>query len=1774
VTDASLAQHGIWFTEQVVDAGSSYHIPLSITFSGDLNVEALLGACADVVARHPLLGSALSEVDGALRVVPAAQPVPIRLADTDEVVHPFDLRHGPLARFSLTPLAPQGFRLMFTAHHAVFDGESKDILVGDLAACYAARVNGTGPDLPTIPPYAEHVAGERQRVADATEAAKRYWAGRWHPDSAVLPGLTGEPTARGGESITLPTDPGLDERLGQLTRELRVSRFELLAGALLVLLHRYGNAEPSVAVDLSTRTPAHRHAIGVFVNELPVSAPIGPGLPFREFATRVHTELRGRYSHWEVPLARAVTGVPPATSLAPVSLSYRQRRNSPEFPGVTAEVDWMVFNHAARNALHVQAVDGPDGLSLSLRYSRDRLDSASAERIGRHLATLLAGIAADPDTPVDELPLLDSAELAQLATWNDTAADFPSGTTLHEMLAAQAIRTPDATAVVFEGGGLTYAELDARASRIAHRLRGLGVRPDDRVAVCAERCLDLVAGLLGVLKAGAAYLPLDPEYPPARLEFMLADARPAAVLAQQRVCPDTDLPTLLLDADDLDSEPAGDPEAGAGPDDAAYVIYTSGSTGRPKGVVNTHRGIVNRLHWMQREYQLTPADAVLQKTPMSFDVSVWEFFWPLLAGARLVLARPGGHKDVSYLRDLINAQGVTTVHFVPSMLAAFLAEEGACPSLRRVICSGEELPADLARRLVARSDAQLHNLYGPTEAAIDVSRWHCRPELLAGLARVPIGRPIDNITLHLLDAGMRPVPIGVAGELHIGGVGLAREYLGRPELTAERFLPDPDGGGRLYRTGDLARYRPDGALEFLGRIDTQVKIRGQRVELGEIEAALRDRPSVHAAAVALREDTPDDQRLVAYVVPANGRAVEPDELRTALKRTLPEYMVPAAYVPLDALPVTPSGKLDRAALPAPEPAAPAAGSGHAEARTDAERLLVELWQEVLGVEQVGIDDDFFDLGGHSLLATRVVSRLRRLLPPDAPRVTVMDLFARSTIRELAALIEPAAEPTSEPVAESAQPEAPRSKRLWELTKPRRHRRLCLVCVPYGGSSAVVYQPLADALPDDCSLYAVAPPGHDLGVDEKSRPLDAVADEVCTEVLSTVDGPLVLYGHCVGSALTIEIARRLEAAGRKLDAVYIGGSFPFALPRRGILGAFARLSRLERLRSDRYWANWLRSMGADLSGLPAEDIMSMVRVMRGDARDGEDYFTELLEAGVTPLRTPIISVVGERDPITEYYQERYREWHFLTGTAALVVLDEGGHYFLRYRQDELAAIVTGTHEALAAGTADRLTAAARGPDASWWLAGVSTKDTAAPARRSPQPSLRRFLAVATGQLCSITGSALTEFAVPLWIYLKTGSLRWYALAWIVGMLGLLVAPVAGAVVDRCNRRMVMLAADSAAGLGQGVFAVLVLTGHLRLWQIWVILGWLSVALTFQRLAYASAIPQLVPKHFLGHANGVVQLTVGVAQFVVPLIAAAMLAAFDLSGILLFDLISFVIAVGTVAVIRFPATMPHKSRESLAIEIVNGWRYSMGNRYFRGMLGYMGLLNVFLSALILLIFPLVLSFGSLSTLGTVSFIGGAGAALGGLAMALWGGPRQRRMYGMLVSGALLGAFGMVAGLRPNMAVAAAGLAGLFFWLALVNGIYVTIVQVKVPQRYHGRVFALNQMIAWSTIPLGLVVVAPLATRLFEPLLAPGGALSGSVGRVIGVGPGRGIGLAYLVLGLVIVLLVLALTRTRVLSRFDTEVPDALPDDVIGLEALAARRTIPVPRQVEQVKEVSRV
>ncbi|WP_338270568.1 non-ribosomal peptide synthetase, partial [Corallococcus caeni] len=790
-----------------------------------------------------------------------------------------------------------------------------------------------------------------------------------------------------------------------------------------------------------------------FINTLALRSRLDDGPTFVELLGRVREATLGAYAHQDIPFEKLVEELQPQRDLSrsPLFQVMLTLQNAPR-----AEEDARAHalslrpvgqdgSTAAKFDLSFVFTHSPQGLAGSVTYSTALFREDSIRRLVSHLRVLLEAIVLDAGQQVSALPLMEEAERRQvLVDWNATATDFPRDATLHGLIEAQVERTPDAVALEFEGRTLTYRKLDARANQLAHALIAQGVGPEVRVGLLLERSLELVVALLATLKAGGAYVPFDPAYPAQRLTWMLEDARPAVLLAQEHLLsrlPAHEARVLCLDTqwEALALQPRHAPPPRATADGLAYVIFTSGSTGRPKGAMNTHGPVVNRLRWMQSAYDLRPHDVVLQKTPFSFDVSVWEFFWPLMTGARLVVARPGGHQEPAYLARLISEAGVTTLHFVPSMLQVFLEEPGleACTSLRRVVCSGEALPVELAERCLRRLPwAGLHNLYGPTEAAVDVTFHQCLP----GESRrsVPIGRPVANTQIRLLDSRMEPVPVGVPGELFIGGVQVGRGYLGRPELTAERFIPDAFSdtpGARLYRTGDVARWLPDGAIEYVGRADFQVKVRGLRIELGEIEASLEQHPGVQQAVVVAREDATGDKRLVAYVVPASA-SLDIPTVREALRQRVPEYMVPSAFVALEALPLTPSGKLDRNALPAPEVSARDQAS-YSPPSTPTEEVLATLWSGVLRADRIGREDDFFALGGHSLLATQLVSRIRSAFSVELP---LRALFETPTLSRLALRVEEAlqaAEGTAlpPPGAIARGDEAPLSfaqQRLWFL----------------------------------------------------------------------------------------------------------------------------------------------------------------------------------------------------------------------------------------------------------------------------------------------------------------------------------------------------------------------------------------------------------------------------------------------------------------------------------------------------------------------------------------------------------------------------------------------------------------------------------------------------------------------------------------------------------------------------------------------------------------------
>ncbi|MEH1016184.1 amino acid adenylation domain-containing protein [Micromonospora sp. CPCC 206060] len=1850
----SFGQERIWFTEQLTPGTAAYIVHATLRLGGPLDVELLRTAVDATADRHDSLRMRFTENDHGqpeVAVLPSVRvPVTVTSASDEagagdlvaqSVCTPFDLGTAPLLRLLVIRLADDDHILHLAMHHIVSDGWSLDLLLAEIATIYTAlRDGGPVPPAPTIG-YLDYAAWQRDRLdGPATGTGFDHWTRALAGVPPLeLPTDRPRPAVQSyaGDVHRFTLDAELTAGLRRLGRAHRATLYMTLLTGLSAVLFRYtGQRDFAIGSPVAGRVvPKLENLIGLFVNTLALRADLSPAdatadssgtePSFGALLRRTRNTVVRALAHQEIPFERLVKelNVTRDVSRSPVFqvlfTLQNYARTGGRWPADLTTGRFGTDAAAARFDLSLYVSETDEDLRGMLVYNTDLFDAATVRRLVGSFETLLRAAVAQPDLPIVDLPLIGAAERDRVLGFGrpdghgdggtDCLGDGATGragdgdtvsapvtgtaTTLADLIDPYVTATPDAPAVVCGPDTLSYRELDRRANRLAHWLRARGVGPDALVGVLLEQSVELAATLLGVLRAGGAYLPLDPEQPPNRLATMLADARPVVVLTSSDLLDRwppgnpaaTGDPTATGDplanddstatgdptatgataptcldriTDDLARCPDTAPESGATGAHLAYVIYTSGSTGTPKGVAVAHRQVLCYLDGVAARFDVVPAGRYALMQSMAFDFSVTIFYLALATGGvvHLVPRRGTGADLAAELRT----HRIEYLKITPSHLAALAVDAGPGDLLpaRALILGGEASDLDRIVPLAAAGPARVFNHYGPTEATVGVATY----EVTAGSGAtgpVPTGRPLPYARVYLLDERMRPVPVGVPGEVYLGGDRLARGYLNRPGLTAERFVPDPYGppGARLYRTGDLGRWRDDGQLMFLGRRDHQVKIRGYRVELGEVEAALRDCPGVHQAAVVLRDD-----RLVAYLEPVPGAELpEAAELRRRLADRLPDHMVPHRYVRLDRLPLQQHGKVDRQALPEPTDDGPTGERVPPDGPV--ETLVAGIWQAVLGVPEVGATDDFFDLGGHSLLATQVVARLRRELPAvdgiAAPTVTVMDLFRHRTVRELAGQL-------------TGGDTGPGGL-LHELTPPvpAATQVATLVCVPYGGGSAVVYQPLADALPAGYRLLSVAVPGHDIGLADEPAPIGEVAGEVVAEILARVEGPLILYGHCgPGGALAVEVARRLEAGGRELVAVYLGAVFPFGRPAGGVLGPLLRMRLAERIRSDRIYRTWLQAQGTSIGSLAPDEVAFLIRAMRHDARVSEEYFTELMQQRVTPLRAPVISVVGERDRSTDYHDERFREWHFLSDRTALAVIDEGGHYFLKYRAGELAEIVTGVHRRIA-GPAEQATdrpdlaAAGRdgGPDPAWQVAGISERQAGparvpdTPARTAPQPSMRRFGLVAAGQIVSSMGTALTNFAIPLWIYLETGSLARFALFAVIGLLpGLLVAPLAGALIDRTSRRRVLLLAGTAAGGGNAVLAGLVLTDRIEVWHIYLLIGWLSVALAFQRLAFVSAVPQLVPKRYLGHANGLAQTATGITQFMVPLIAVALLEAVGLHGILLIDVASYLFAIGVLLVIRFPRTLALQRREGIGEEILGGLRYSLRRREFRAMLTFFAALNFFLFPVLYLLSPLVLGFADLAEVARIALTGGVGAAVGGLVMLVWGGPARYRMRAVLLGTLGIAVACVLTGLRPSLLVIGAGAFGMYLALGLVNGVYNTIVQTKVPPRFHGRVFALNQMVAWSTMPLGWGVIAPFASTVVEPLLLPGGALAPTVGAVIGVGPGRGIGLLYVVFGVGIALTALVSLRTRVLARFDDEVPDAPPDDLIGIEARRAR------------------
>jgi aspartate racemase len=1166
---ASFAQDRQWFLSRLQPDSPFYNVYNAVRFKGALRVEILEQSLNELVRRHETLRTRFEMVDDqVIQVIEAHHPLTLPVIDLSslpeaerenkamelaqaESARPFNLSQGPLFRVFLMKLDNSHHIMMLNVHHIVSDEWSFDIIWRELSSLYGAYGQGQTSPLPELPiQYTDYAVWQRNMLqGEVLENQLAYWKQQLGGPLPVLELYTDYPRpavqSYNGATEVLVISPKLSEAIRKIGQQVGATPFMTLFAAFAALLSRYsGQEDILVGTPIANRGQTEVEGlIGFFVNTLVLRANLAGNPTFKEFLERVREMALEAYDHQELPFEKLVEQLQPERDpsrnpIFQVMFDIQTHDQADDFGDLTTSA-LEIDNATAHFDLSVSLQDTPAGLLAEANYNTDLFTAPTMERLLTHFETLLAGIAANPSRRLSELPLLTEGEQRQLLEeWNNTATEFPREITVHQLFEAQAAQTPEAVAVIYQGQQLTYRALNRRANQLAHHLRALGVGPDQLVGICLTRSMEMVVGLWGILKAGGAYVPLDPAYPAERLEFMLTDSQATVLVTEESlrtVLPTTGAQVVCLDSDwaAIARRPQDNPASLAGPDNWVYSIYTSGSTGIPKGVLIQHRALVNHNLAIAGYYALQSADRVLQFASLSFDVNAEEVYPTLLSGATLVLGNETALADYTKFSAFVASEQVTVLN-LPSPYwhewVGELVQTGTKPpsTLRLVVVGSDRTSARILAtwREMVGDGVRWCNAYGSTEVTITNTIYESpHGQSVPGGTTVPIGRPIANTTLYILDKYLNPVPLGVPGELYIGGAGLAQGYLNRAELTQEKFVRHPfEAGERLYRTGDLVRYLPDGNVEILGRIDHQVKIRGFRIELGEIEALLNQQPGVAKGLVIVREDSPGDKRLTAYVVPVRDQEPEIGSLRAALSEKLPEYMLPAAYVMLEALPLTPNGKIDLKALPEPEHNRQDTGETFVAPADELELQLAKIWERTLKVQPIGVNDNFFALGGHSLMAVQIFAQIEKIFKQNLPLAT---LFQAPTIAQLANLMRDSG---WEPSWDSLVPIQPNG------SNPP------LFCIHAVGGNILSLSSLAKHLGPDQPFYGL----QSKGLDGKPVPPTRLEETAAyyLEEIRTIQpkGPYFLTGQSSGGVIAFEMAQQLYAQNEEVALLALIDTF--------------------------------------------------------------------------------------------------------------------------------------------------------------------------------------------------------------------------------------------------------------------------------------------------------------------------------------------------------------------------------------------------------------------------------------------------------------------------------------------------------------------------------------------------------------------------------------------------------------------------------------------------------
>lgn len=1771
----SYSQKRFWFLDQWHSNKAANNTHLVTKMVGKLNKIALKQTFDEIFKRHEILQMVYENIDDEIYCRRHPQPVlnisykTIRAFTKKkreaviedyvctEVHKPFDLAKDLPIRVTLVSASKNEYYLIIVMHHIVSDMWSLRLLNQEIETLYNAFNKGEKPLLKEPPiQYMDYSIWQRKILeGDGVQSQLSYWKDTLKGAPPCLNLITDFPRPDvqtfNGEVYKFYIPSPLAEKIHQITSEETTTPFVFYLTAFAILLYRYsGMNDIVIGSPVAGRT---RHEvedlIGLFINTLALRIDLSDNPSIRRLIRRVKKIVSGAVVNQEMPFEKLLEELQVERNLShspvfQVMFNYQSIKKTVSKLDDLEVSPFIRKNNTTKFDLNLSVKLIEEDLVCFLAYNTDLFLPRTIERFAGNYLQTLSEMANQTELAVDGLNILAPKERRILLNeWNHSEyKTHPKLPYIHKLFENQVLKTPHKLAVSSEGKSYTYQELNQEANRLARYLRSLGIGPEKRVGLFIERSLDMIVGLLGVLKAGGAYVPIDPVYPADRIQYILDDASIQIVITQEHLKEKLNQLNQMkhIEAFSLDVDwPQVADFSGENlsiriePTNLAYIMYTSGSTGKPKGVLTEHRNYLNYYFGAMKKLNLEPGLKYGIVSTFSSDMATITIWAAWSTGGELhVLTYDQSVDPVEYggyMRD----NRIDVVKIVPSHFKALLEQQANLYDLipkRMLIFAGEASYWDMIdtiRSVKPETEIQIH--CGPTEVTVSALMYTVTEKKPAQhTTTLPLGRPIANVSIYILNGNLQPVPIGAPGELCIGGPGIARGYLDRPELTAEKFISNPfmeesgvESGTRLYRSGDMARFLNNGDIEFLGRADDQIKIRGYRIELGEVYSTLKEYPAVRDAFADIFTDDNGDRKIAAYFVPEDTQSVALSELRSYLVDRLPAIMVPSVFIQVDKIPITINGKVDRKALPPPNLFSGVSENEYEAPRNEIEERIANIWAEVLNIKKVGINDNFFSLGGDSFKALRVVRSID-------PTLSVMDLFKYQTIKELAGIVSQERVICDDVLV-----------RISDETDET--EEIAMICVPFAGGSPITYRPLAQALSDKYALYAVQVPGHEFTrPDEELKPLEVVAQMCIEEIKEKISTQsIVVYGHCLGATLAVEIARLLEQEGYNLMGVFTGGVFPAAYLPGKLFRLWNKLFPRDRNLSNRAYMDLLRSWGGFEEDLPKEEVDFIIRNLRHDRRESERYYTErYADENHQKLKAPMLCIIGELDRTTEFYEEQYKDWEYFSDRVDVRVIPNAGHYFFKHQAVQVASIINEQLEAWRLDNEEEAKAKA--------LAGSigETVDKPAIVNKPAAPSLKTFFIFTLGQFVSMMGSNLTNFAMGVWVYTQTGAVMDFATTLIFSRLpGIFALPFAGTLADKKDRRHILIWSNVCSAIVTLFIAAFFYQNMLKPWHIYIALTVRSIVGSFQRPAYLAAVAQIVPKRYLGQANGIVQLSRSAGEVFAPLMGGVLIMVLKLSGIITIDFLSYLCSIIILLWIRFPDTLFRKSEEPFFTQMLGGWNYIRKRHSIVAMILFFVISNLILGTVNVLITPLVLTFGSTAILGMVASASGLGGLTGGILMSIWGGTRNRAV-GMVGFNILIGLSYMAMGLKPSIGLVMTANFIYGIALVLVNSHWQTLVQSKVRAELLARVFSINQMFALPTIPLGYYIGGLLSDRIFKPLFVNHPDLLQKFGWLVGTGSERGIGLLFVLFGILMVICGFLGMRYRPLRYMDDILPNAVP------------------------------